>query len=88
MNRPDFRQALMAIQMEYVEMPGLTLTLPQVERLWNLPIDLCQAAIAVLVTTGFLAIAPDGSFRRRGAPPVGVANLDPMTWMVGGSRTA
>lgn len=39
---------------EFVEMPGLALTLPQAARLWNLAPDDCRAVIDVLTASGFL----------------------------------
>jgi len=53
-------------QIEFIEMPGLKLTLAQIARLCGLPKDLCEAAIVLLVASGFLAAADDGSYLRRG----------------------
>lgn len=83
MNRTDFRDVLMRIQMEYVEMPGLKLTLFQARRLWTVPIELCQAALGALVATGFLVQTADGAYLRRGTPPVNVEAIDSLTWSVG-----
>jgi len=58
--------ARIRIQIEFIEMPGLKLTLAQVARLCGLPSDVCEAAVSLLVTGGFLATARDGSFLRRG----------------------
>jgi hypothetical protein len=58
---------LVRIQMEYLEMPGLKLTLRQARRLWNLPSDECEAALATLVDDGFLVRSRDGSFLHRNA---------------------
>ena len=82
MNHMDFRQALVTIQTEYVEMPGLKLTLWQATRLWNLPIELWQAALGALVMAGFLVERLDRVYQRRGTPPVQVAALDSLTWAV------
>jgi hypothetical protein len=82
MQSTDFRKALIAIQAEYVEMPGLKLTLGQVARLCSLPIDVCQIAVGALVVTGFLIEMHEGSYGRRGTPPVRVEPLDPLTWVV------
>jgi hypothetical protein len=73
------------MQMEYVEMPELKLTLWQASRLWTLPIDMCEAALATLVATGFLVQTTDGAYRRRGTPPVHVEALDARTWTVRGT---
>jgi hypothetical protein len=39
---------------EYDESPGLSLTRPQVRRLWNLEPDLCDAVLEHLTKTGYL----------------------------------
>ena len=39
---------------EFMEMPGLALTLPQAARLWNLGMDDCRSVIDVLTSAGFL----------------------------------
>jgi len=58
------------IRMEYLEMPDLKLTLGQAGRLWDAPSDLCEAALDVLVLSGFLTRSRDGAFLRRNpAPP-------------------
>jgi len=58
-------EALTRIQLEYVEMPGLTLTPDQVSRLCGLPLDICAEALAMLERGGFLQRAQNGSFNRR-----------------------
>ena len=52
------------IRVEYDEMPGLQLTFWQAQRLWNLTEELCDRALAVLVTSGFLVRTHDGRYRR------------------------
>lgn len=52
------------IEAEYGEMPGLTLTLWQAGRLWNVPQDECEAALESLVRKGFLRLTRDGRFLR------------------------
>ena len=42
------------IQAEYREMPGLTLTKPQVRRLWRLEPQVCDAVLEELVSSDFL----------------------------------
>jgi len=42
------------IRAEFQEMPGLNLTLPQAQRLWGLPPDLCAAVVDVLVNRAVL----------------------------------
>lgn len=55
---------LQRIQGEFVEMPGLRLTAPQARRLWGLERDVCDALLAALVDTRFLARTRDGAFVR------------------------
>jgi hypothetical protein len=81
MNNPEFGDALIAIQREFVDMPGLKLTLGQAVRLWAMPAGTCQTALAALVASGFL-VEGDGGYRRRGTPPVHVEALDALTWAV------
>jgi hypothetical protein len=45
---------LRLIQAEYLEMPGLQLTKPQVRRLWRLEPQLCDVLLAALVASEFL----------------------------------
>ena len=42
------------VRAEFVEMPGLELSLPQAARLWNLGIDDCREVLDILTTAGFL----------------------------------
>lgn len=39
---------------EYLEMPGLQLTKRQIQRLWGLDADMCDALVDRLLTTQFL----------------------------------
>ena len=50
----DWRLAFTRIQIEYIEMPDLKLTLAQIRRLCDLPQDLCERAVAALLQVGFL----------------------------------
>ena len=61
LRRDDVRRR---IRGEYLEMPGLTLTLCQAQRLWNLCHDDCERLLADLVCDGFLACTPLGTFVR------------------------
>ena len=45
---------LMLVRAEYVEMPGLSLTKPQVERLWGLDAVTSEALLAALIDVKFL----------------------------------
>jgi hypothetical protein len=56
------------IQAEYVEMPGLTLTLPQAARLWGLNVGQSERLLSELIDRGFLMRDMKGAYRRRGCP--------------------
>ena len=58
-------RARMRIQIEYIEMPDLKLTVAQLRRLCALPPDVCEAAVADLVRSGFLWKTGEGTFLRR-----------------------
>lgn len=45
---------LRLVQAEYLEMPGLQLTKPQVQRLWGLEPHTCEALLDALVAAEFL----------------------------------
>jgi hypothetical protein len=60
------------IRAEYEEMPGLTLTHKQVERLWSLDEQMCDEVLADLVGRGFLVRRPDGHYARPHEPFEGV----------------
>jgi hypothetical protein len=56
---------LLRIRGEYLEMPGLRLTLHQATRLFNLDALTCDVALRTLVEDGFLWQTPQGAFLRR-----------------------
>lgn len=51
---------------EFIEMPGLQLTLPQASRLWGLDQYTCQSVIDALVEASFLRWTPRGTIVRVG----------------------
>jgi len=53
------------IRNEYVEMPGLILTLPQAARLWSLSESRSQLLLSLLVEAGFLICDKKTVYRRR-----------------------
>jgi len=63
---------LCRIRSEYMEMPGLALTLCQAQRMWNLCRDDCERALGDLVDAGFLERTPFGTFVRAGSARSGV----------------
>ena len=52
------------IQNEYIEMPGLILTLPQAARLWSLSESRSQLLLSLLVEAGFLICDKNTGYRR------------------------
>lgn len=46
---------------EFLEMPGLRLTIPQAARLWGLDADSCSRIIDALVGSSFLRWSADGT---------------------------
>ena len=49
---------------EYLEMPGLSLTERQAQRLWHLDAEACQSLFKALVESGFLRQTPRGGYVR------------------------
>jgi len=52
------------IRSEFREMPGLTLTVAQAQRLWNVDLSTCTDVLAQLVEAGFLCRKVDGGYGR------------------------
>jgi hypothetical protein len=61
--RPDVERALARIREEYLEMPGMRLTLPQACRLFGLDEPAGRRALETLVNAAFLRCA-GGSYAR------------------------
>ncbi len=61
-HRP-LRELLQRIRGEYLEMPGLHLTLDQARRLWALDLTTCQSLLDALVDAKFL-IHRNGKYLR------------------------
>jgi hypothetical protein len=53
------------IRGEFLEMPGLRLTLAQAGRMWRLDEGACEAVLVALVDSRFLAKTRDGAFIRQ-----------------------
>lgn len=62
---PPYRQAFDRIRSEFLEMPGMQLTLQQAERLCGVNSDICERVLADLVSAGFLCTSSSGTFLRR-----------------------
>lgn len=57
-------ELLKRIEAEYVEMPGLNLTLPQAQRLWTADRHTCQRAFDRLIARGVVRMTVRGRFVR------------------------
>lgn len=56
---------LRRIRSEYMEMPGLRLTVTQAQLLWGLDRAACETVLSALVDVEFLIRNRDGAFVRR-----------------------
>ena len=54
------------IRAEFLEMPGLRLTVTQASRLWGLDEGACRRVIDVLIGASFLRWTPGGTLARVG----------------------
>jgi len=70
MNTPATPHVLQRIRAEYLEMPGLTLRTEQVQRLCGVDRTVCEAALGMLVESGFLSMRPDGAYGRFRNPDI------------------
>jgi len=61
----DHDAAIVRIAVDYIEMPDLVVTVRQAGRLWDIPADVCERALAALVERGFLVQTRAGAFLRR-----------------------
>ena len=59
-----FKQVLERVKAEFLEMPGLSLTLPQAARLWSLDPAICQSILATLEDSRFLIRTRHSTFAR------------------------
>lgn len=57
-----FGELLARVRGEYLEMPGLHLTVPQAIRLWGLNAVVSEALLSCLVASGFLRRTARGTF--------------------------
>jgi hypothetical protein len=52
------------VQAEYAEMPGLSVTLPQAQRLWAVDQGMCEEVFSRLISVGVLRRTTKGRFVR------------------------
>ena len=57
-------EVLRRVKGEFIEMPGLRLTIAQAQRLWGLDRAVCDSLLAALVDAKFLLRTRDGAFVR------------------------
>jgi hypothetical protein len=63
----EFEAIVRRVRGEFLEMPGLSLTVAQAGRLWGLEQDLCQRVIGALIGTAFLRRSAGGLITRADA---------------------
>jgi len=62
MQQPRISHLCERITAEYLEMPGLSLTKPQMQRLWSLEAVVCDALVDTLVDSRVLWKTPRGTY--------------------------
>lgn len=67
----SYRQAFDRIRAEYQEMPGMRLTVQQVERLSGVESSICRCVLDDLARAQFLRADSDGTYLRATADVVG-----------------
>lgn len=67
-SEPMRSEVVQRIQAEYMEMPGLKLTLPQAARLFGVTTDESQRVLSDLTNDGFLRRDRNGVYLRRPCP--------------------
>jgi hypothetical protein len=60
----EFQRLVERVRCEFLEMPGLRLTLPQAARLWGLDLPSCEAVVDALVRREFLQRTASGAVAR------------------------
>ncbi len=64
MSPMELHKVVERVRGEFLEMPGLRLTLPQAARLWGLDLPSCEEVLEVLVRSSFLRRTPSGAVTR------------------------
>jgi hypothetical protein len=60
----EFQRLVDRVRGEFLEMPGLRLTMPQAARLWGLDGPACEAVVDALVRSEFLQRTASGAVAR------------------------
>jgi hypothetical protein len=63
----NYRQAFDRIRAEYLEMPGMRLTVQQVHRLSGVDVAVCTTVLNDLVRARFLTVSAEGTYVRSAA---------------------
>lgn len=63
------KQTLDRLRSEFLEMPGLRLTVPQVQKLCGVEPHLCRAVLDALVEAGFLTVDVQDRYARASGDP-------------------
>ena len=63
-NAVAFTRAVQRVRGEYLEMPGLTLTVAQAARLWSFETTFCAAVLSALEEARFLVRTRHSTFAR------------------------
>jgi hypothetical protein len=64
----EMQTLIRRVRGEYLEMPGMSLTLAQACRLWQMDEQTCQTALEALIAERFLGRSRDGAFVLIGTP--------------------
>ena len=62
--KPAIGELIVRVQAEYLEMPGLTLTQSQAQRLWGIDGGTCALVLTALVDRRFLRRSSKGAYLR------------------------
>jgi hypothetical protein len=63
-SREAFAHAVARAKADFLEMPGLTINVPQASRLWAYPPEYCDAILTELVRQGFVVRVRGAFFAR------------------------
>ena len=63
----EFEALVRRVRGEFLEMPGLSLTMAQAERLWGLEQEVCRRVIGALIGSEFLRRTATGTIARADA---------------------
>lgn len=59
-----FQTLVARVRREFLEMPGLRLTMPQATRFWGLDVPSCEAVVEALIRSAFLQRTASGAVAR------------------------